>query len=421
MELRIAFVTYELVHGGSLTFLINISREFQRRKVAHCIISLHPRHPLERDFTAAGVNTLRPKTPPRSYEDGIAFGLEQLRAFNPTHIIGCLGPQSLEILRYVPQGVCRLGIVQTDDQPVYNMLANYAPFLDATIGVSEYSCDVLSRYPQLVSKPIYYQPYGIPFPEQLRRSLPVQGQPIRITYVGRLVREQKRVHVIPQIWQKLSDSDRPFVWRIAGEGPQLASLQKNLRTNSGQQLVRFEGQIPYSRIPELMLNSDIFLLPSDYEGLPLSLLEAMAQGAVPVVSDLPSGIREVVNSDTGKLVNPENIDGYAAAILELDSDRQTLAKMSLAASSLVRNGFSTEAMASRWLRMLSELPSAAAVWPISQKVSYSIMMRRLGLPFLPAVRPVAKLIDRVAVAVRTPKTIFSCGGNKQQTNHRSEK
>ena len=52
MELRIAFVTYELVHGGSLTFLINISREFQRRKVAHCIISLHSRHPLERDFTA---------------------------------------------------------------------------------------------------------------------------------------------------------------------------------------------------------------------------------------------------------------------------------------------------------------------------------------------------------------------------------
>jgi len=55
MELRIAFVTYELVPGGSVTFLIHISREFRRRNVAHRIISLHPRHPLERDFSAAGV------------------------------------------------------------------------------------------------------------------------------------------------------------------------------------------------------------------------------------------------------------------------------------------------------------------------------------------------------------------------------
>src|ERR1700693_6608903 len=216
MELRVAFVTYELVPGGSVTFLIHIGREFRRRNVAHRIISLHSRHPLERDFNAAGVNTLRPGMPPRSYEDGITFGLEQLRAFNPTHIIGCLGPQSLEILRYVPKSVSRLGIVQTDDPPVYTMLANYAPFLDATVGVSAYSCDVLGRYPQLAHQPIYYQPYGIPISEKLRRPSPVQGQPIRITYVGRLVREQKRVHVFPQIFQTLVSYCRTFVWTMSG-------------------------------------------------------------------------------------------------------------------------------------------------------------------------------------------------------------
>jgi len=125
-------------------------------------------------------------------------------------------------------------------------------------------------------------------------------------------------------------------------------------------------------------------------------LEAMAHGVVPVVSDLPSGIREVVNAETGILVHPDNVDGYAAAILQLDSDREDLAKKSRAASRLVRNGFSCEAMADRWLKMLGELPAAAAEWPISQKVTYSLMMRRLGLPFLPAFRPVGKLINRVA-------------------------
>jgi colanic acid/amylovoran biosynthesis glycosyltransferase len=395
-ELRIAFVTYELVQGGSVTFLLNISREFQRRKVAHRIISLHPRHPMEKDFTAAGVNALRPSSAPRTYEDGIVFGLHQLRAFNPTHIIGCLGPQSLEILRYVPKGVSRLGIVQTDDPLVYRMLAHYAPVLDATVGVSEYSCEVLRNRPPLAVKPVYYQPYGIPIPGKLTRPSPVKGGPIRITYVGRLVNEQKRVHLFAQILRSLVNSDRPFIWRIAGEGARLRQLQKDLRTNSTQQRVSFEGQVPNNRIPELMLSSDIFLLPSDYEGLPLSLLEAMAHGVVPVVSDLPSGIREVVNAETGVLVHPENIDGYAAAILQLDANREDLARKSGAASRLVRDGFSSEAMADRWLKMLGDLSSTAEEWPVSQKVNYSLAMRSLGLPFLPAFRPAGKLINRIA-------------------------
>jgi glycosyltransferase involved in cell wall biosynthesis len=393
---RVAFVTYELVHGGSLTFLLNISREFQRRDIDHSIISLRPYHAMERDFAAAGVNTVRPEAVPRFIEDGIRFGLDKLRAFKPTHVVGCLGPQSLEILRYVPRGVSRLGMLQTDDPPVYAMLVNYAPLLDAAVGVSEYSCEVLRSYPQLANKAIYYQPYGVPTPETPRARSPIPDQPIRIAYIGRLVREQKRVHLFPQILQALINSQRPFVWRIAGEGGQFSWLQKNLHTNSPQQVISFEGQVPYHRIPELTLNSDIFLLPSDYEGLPLSLLEAMAQGAVPVVSDLPSGMREVVSPDTGILVQPQDIDGYAAAILRLDSDRENLAKKSLAASLLIRRTFSCEAMADRWLKMMDELPSAPAEWPPSQKVAFSFTMRRLGLPFLPALRPVGRLMNRLA-------------------------
>jgi hypothetical protein len=53
-------------------------------------------------------------------------------------------------------------------------------------------------------------------------------------------------------------------------------------------------------------------------------------------------------------------------------------------------------MADRWLKMLSDLPSVAGEWPVSQKVTYSLEMRALGLPFLPAFRPVGKLINRMA-------------------------
>jgi hypothetical protein len=107
-------------------------------------------------------------------------------------------------------------------------------------------------------------------------------------------------------------------------------------------------------------------------------------------------MREVVNAETGILVKPEDVDGYAKAILQLDLDREDLAKKSLAARQAAKNRFSCEAMADRWLKMFGELPSAPSQWPESQKVAYSMMMRRLGLPFLPAFRPVGKLINRVA-------------------------
>jgi glycosyltransferase involved in cell wall biosynthesis len=153
------------------------------------------------------------------------------------------------------------------------------------------------------------------------------------------------------------------------------------------------GGVPYRRVPELMADSDVFLLPSDYEGLLLSLLEAMANGAVPVVSDLPSGIRETISPDTGLLVNPSEIDGYASAILRLESDRNLLSEMSAAAIQLARRQFSCEAMVERWLRMISELQSAKAEWSSQPKIKPAIKMRLLGLRFLPTFRPFGDFID----------------------------
>jgi glycosyltransferase involved in cell wall biosynthesis len=154
--------------------------------------------------------------------------------------------------------------------------------------------------------------------------------------VGRLIREQKRVHLFPRIHEQLLSSGRPFTWQIVGDGPELNRLQQSLVAGSPEQKVVFTGPVPYRRVPELLADSDVFLLPSEYEGLPLSLLEAMAYGAVPVVSDLASGIREAISADTGILVSPTDIDGYASAILRLESDRPLLSKISAAAMRLAR-------------------------------------------------------------------------------------
>jgi hypothetical protein len=108
---------------------------------------------------------------------------------------------------------------------------------------------------------------------------------------------------------------------------------------------------------------DVFLLVSDYEGLPLTLLEAMGCGLVPVVSDLPSGIRELVDQDTGKRVAPDNLAGYAEAILWLHQHRQEKQQLSANARERVRRDFSVAAMTDRWLAALPPPPASEIRWP----------------------------------------------------------
>jgi len=121
-------------------------------------------------------------------------------------------------------------------------------------------------------------------------------------------------------------------------------------------------------VPRVLSEHNLFLLASDYEGLPLSLLEAMARGLVPVVSDLPSGICEVVDSATGKLVPPENVSGYARAIIWLHSHREEMGRLSHNAREAVRHKFSVAAMTDRWLSVLAGAPARPVSWPGHWKI-----------------------------------------------------
>ncbi len=73
-------------------------------------------------------------------------------------------------------------------------------------------------------------------------------------------------------------------------------------------------------IPALLAGADIFVLPSHFEGLPMSVIEAMLCG-LPVVATAIRGPREqVLDGETGLLVPPRNVDALAAALRRLAAD-----------------------------------------------------------------------------------------------------
>ena len=354
---RIALVSGCLNLGGSTTFLCNLAGELVRRNLPVQVYSLEKNNPLEGDFKRLNIPLTITHQGKRIYEDRIQACVEGLRLFQPNLVVGCLAPPSFEVLRYLPKGIQRAGMVQSDDPVVYSTLVDYRDYLDTVVGVSQTIATRLNKMEVFSGKQVACIPYGVPMPEHLSNS--ITDQPLRILYLGRLFDEQKRVRLFPEIFQHLCKSGIPFCWTLAGEGSERAYLESKMVGGRADQKVEFLGQVDYQNVPLLLENQDIILLTSDYEGLPLSLLEAMAQGVVPVVSDLESGISEVVNSGNGSLVPIDDTEGYAKALIHLHKNRAELAHKRICARLTTFPAYSISAMADRWI----QLANASTIQP----------------------------------------------------------
>ena len=139
---------------------------------------------------------------------------------------------------------------------------------------------------------------------------PLDGRPARILSVGRLKEPKDFVTLLNALGLLEPGS---FEAAIVGDGPDRPELERRLRPG-----VDLLGE--RDDVPELLARSDAFVLSSRSEGMPMSVLEAMA-GGVPVVATAVGGVPElVVDGETGILVEPGDTTGLAAALRALVDD-----------------------------------------------------------------------------------------------------
>jgi glycosyltransferase involved in cell wall biosynthesis len=397
---KFAFVTAGLGFGGSTTFLCNIGEELNRRNCPTVVISLDHFDAFNQDFKRRGVRVITLDDRSWIFEDRIAQTVRLLGEFNPTCVVGCLGSSSYEALRYVPIGITRVGLIQADHKIFYDAIAPYAGCMDRVAGVSQEiqsRCANDSRFAGLKTACL---PYGIAIPTQARPT-DSSHKPLRILYFGRLQRPQKRVHLFPKILDGLISAEIPFSWSIVGDGEELNYLAEKMKTSNGSQIVTVRPGVPMSGVPDLLKHHDIFLLASDAEGLPLSMLEAMAFGLVPVVSDLPSGIRDLVDPSSGFRVPIDDTAGYANAIIQLHRDRAQLRSMSVRANEKVARDFSVQAMTNRWLDAFPA-QGAHGVWPEKPQIKPPLTCTH-PLYFSKPMRPLRRLALRIRSRYKNSK------------------
>lgn len=131
--------------------------------------------------------------------------------------------------------------------------------------------------------------------------------------VARLV-QQKRHDVLLRAWAAVP---APAVLLVVGDGPLHGQLARQVGELGLTDRVRLLG--PRDDVPRLLAAADVSVLSSDWEGLPMSVLESLAAGR-PVVATDVDGVREAVDDDRGRLVPPDRPDRLAAALRELLSD-----------------------------------------------------------------------------------------------------
>ena len=151
--------------------------------------------------------------------------------------------------------------------------------------------------------------------ETTRHSKPV------ILTVGRLVARKgidTVIRSIPNLLSELPDLE----YRIGGEGPDRPHLEKLASELGIRHAVSFLGRVEEEALPGLYRDADIFVMPvredqASIEGFGMVFLEASASG-LPVIAGRSGGAVEAVrDGETGILIEPDNVDQLAAAILEL--------------------------------------------------------------------------------------------------------
>lgn len=192
------------------------------------------------------------------------------------------------------------------------------------------------------------------------------NSPFRVVYAGRLLEQQKRISLVVDAMIDACRRDRRVECLIVGDGPDRGSCEKRVGEAGLGERIRFPGRLPSHDVPTELRRCQAVVLMSDFEGLPVSLLEAMTAGVVPVVRQVDSGIPELVqDGETGLVVNDQP-ESAATAILRLASDSALWEKCSRNAKTLVDSRFSEDQCHLRWEALLGDLCESSCIqYPVA--------------------------------------------------------
>jgi len=267
------------------------------------------------------------------------------------------------------QNVRVVGIAHSDDPQHYNHILRLAPYWDAVVTVSAVITEQLAAMaPGLVSRTSLI-PYGVEVDGTLDISPRAKGSPLRVVYAGRIMRYQKRVFDLVEIAEGIRASNVDVEISVVGAGPDLERFLAAAGPSLADGTMRWVGALANHELARVLRESHAFILPSRFEGLPVSVLEAMANGCVPVVTEIRSGIPELIRHGENGLVIPVgDVDCFVAALARLEEDERMRVRMGSAAHATVLANYNIEMMIDRYVDAFEKMLANDYVRPTGKVI-----------------------------------------------------
>lgn len=263
-------------------------------------------------------------------------------------------------LPFLDSSIATMSITHADVSAYYGPLSHYGEFIDRAVGVSQQITQRIVRACGIPEHRAIHIPYGVitlsrhAFESRWATLVARPGR-LRIVYLGRIVQLQKRVLDLAPLAVDLSRRGVNFELHIIGDGPERSLLLAKLDRPELSGRIRFWGWLDWDLVSKRLRELDVIVLPSDSEGLPIALLEAMGHGLVPVVSDIRSGITELImDHKNGYLVPVGNTSAFADRLEALAQDRLCLRAMSGSAWETSQK-YSVNRMANNYIFCLREM------------------------------------------------------------------
>ena len=292
------------------------------------------------------------------FEEQIKLILEDIEA-NPPHIYI---PNYFPVAAYANYWVKKAGIpsviVLHNDNDYHHCLVdefvtgNQDVRVSAVVPVSKLlASKVEAKQPQNVT--VRYIPYGAPVADTTAYF--DGSDKLKLVYLGRLNNHQKRIGEVTRAFCQATKEIQNTEAVIYGTGDALQEVLTIIKQEGKESAVSYGGALPVSEVQKHLLQNHVYVLLSDYEGIPIALMEAMGCGLVPICSNIQSGIPELLeHGKNGLIVNDRNHE-FIAAVNYLKNNPSKWLELSSAARSKIKENYSDKVINKNWLSLLNEL------------------------------------------------------------------